>query len=70
MKALYLVSSKKKLSWGKASSSNAKKQYIEPGVFDKIRLYFNCCPNKELAKMFEKGSEMLDEEFNYLKLII
>ena len=69
MKALYLVSSKKDLPWAKARASNPEQHYIELGLAQRIKLFFGCCPNKELAKMYEKGSEMLDREFDFMKVI-
>lgn len=60
MKALYLVSSKKAHSWAKVREGNPEMHYIDLSLVDRIRLYFSCCPNKALAKMYEKGAEMLD----------
>jgi len=60
MKALYLVSSKKEHSWAKVREGKTELHFINLSFVDKIRLYFSCCPNKALAKMYEKGAEMLD----------
>ena len=71
MKALYLVSSKKKdLSWAKARVTKPEQHHIDLGLGQRIRLFFGCCPNKDLAKMYEKGSEMLDQEFDFMKVIL
>ena len=68
---MYILSSKKNHSWAKVRCEDTKpdQHYIDLSLCDKYRLFFKCCPNKHLKHMFDKGSDMMQNEFNFMELL-
>lgn len=66
MRELYIVNTKKAYSWIKEREGKAQEKFLNVGFCDKIRLFFNLCPGKDLKKMYDKGTEMLDKEFDFM----